>query len=62
MTTYLLTIAAAYALAWWLLPIQRYKPLAGRNGRNTLFRAEGVFAWLAANDLPGHQWLGGNAL
>jgi hypothetical protein len=27
-----------------------------------LFRAQDVFAWLAANNLPSHEWLGGNSV
>ena len=27
-----------------------------------IFRSADVMAWLAANNLPGHEWLGGNAL
>lgn len=27
-----------------------------------LMRAEDVFAWCAANGLPGHEWMGGNTL
>lgn len=38
--SWVLAIAALYAAGWFLLPIQRYKSLTGRNGRNTLFVAE----------------------
>lgn len=27
-----------------------------------MMRAEDVFAWCAANGLPGHEWMGGNTL